>query len=139
VLAARARMLLVWRGVQAERRAVLPPVLVVVAAVAVPIALALGGLDYVVGRNLIAACAPAAIVLAAGFCVARAGRWGLVGAIGLCGLFAFTTLSVVATPRFQRDDWRGAARSLGPAHDERALVVVPWVAPQPFSPYLPSL
>lgn len=117
-----------------DRRLALP-LGVGAAAVAVPLAFALAGVDYVITRNLIAALVPLAVVLATGLAASRA---GLAAAGALCAIGAVAAIAVAAEPEFQRDDWRGAARALGPAAVERALVVTPVDGRLPLSIYLPS-
>jgi len=81
-------------------------------AVALPIALAVLGADYVITRNLIMAMVP--LVVLAGLAAAR-GRVGpaLAGILCVAGVIAF--VGVELTPADQRDDWRGVASAIGPA------------------------
>jgi 4-amino-4-deoxy-L-arabinose transferase-like glycosyltransferase len=132
-------VLLLWRGESDERHTAQAPAAIALSAVALPLALAIGGLDYVVARNLIVMCVPALIVIAIGLSVRRAVRVGAAAGISLCAVFATATISVAVTPGYQRDDWRGAARSLGPPTITRVLVVTPPSSPEPFAVYLPSL
>ncbi|MGI8803898.1 MAG: glycosyltransferase family 39 protein [Solirubrobacteraceae bacterium] len=106
------------------------------AAVAVPVVLALLGLDYVITRNLIGAWVPAALAVAAGGALAgvRAGP-ALVAAACVLGLAA--TLGIALDARYQRDDWRGAARTVPPG-STTALVVTPPSGRLPLAYYLPA-
>jgi mannosyltransferase len=105
-------------------------------AVLVPIVLALGGADYVIARNMIAAVVPAAICLGAGYAV---GRLGLGAGAALCCLSLAIVVSVAADPQYGRTDWRGAAHRLGqPAH-ARAVVVTPDIDAELWDEYLPGL
>jgi hypothetical protein len=87
-----------------------------------PLVLALLGLDYLDTRNVILAWLPLATVAAAGLAGSRAG-WAGIAAICAIGLAA--TISVAATPLWQRDDWRGIVEELGPASTTRAVVLTP--------------
>jgi hypothetical protein len=99
--------------------------LVVAAGVAAPVALALVGVDYLIARNLIPALVPALALLGAGYGAARAGWLGVAASAGLCALSLVTILAVGSDKAYQRDDWRGVARALGPATTSRAIVVTP--------------
>lgn len=85
-----------------------------VAAIAVPLFLTLGGLDYLNSRNLVVAVIPLLIVAAVGL----AGRTGTaLGplAVGvLCAVGVAATVASATDVDLQRDDWRGAARAVGP-------------------------
>jgi hypothetical protein len=94
----------------------------------VPAVLALAGADYLNTRNVIAACLPALLVLAAGFGAARTPRaLALAGVVALCAVGVTTTAVVAADAGYHRSDFRGGAEALGAAHTARA-VVVPSVA-----------
>jgi mannosyltransferase len=127
---------LLWRAAtRAERRDAAVAAGVGAAAFAVPIALALGGLDYVDSRNMIGALVP--LLVAAGIaCGARrAGRAGLAVAAGACTLFAAVLVAVALSPAMQRPDWRQVARAVGPSPGTRVLVV-PRLGEDPIAYYL---
>jgi hypothetical protein len=105
-------------------------------AVVVPIVLALGGADYVIARNMIAAVVPAAICLGAGYAV---GRLGLGAGAALCCLSLAIVVSVAADLRYGRTDWRGAAQRLGQPTHGRAVVVTPDIDAEVWDEYLPGL
>ena len=90
---------------------------------AIAVVAALAGADFLIARNLIVVLVPVIVVLAAGF--AAGGRPGTALAAGLVALSVVAVIAVFARPEFQRDDWRGAAEAIGPARNERALVVNP--------------
>jgi mannosyltransferase len=92
------------------------------AAVAIPTVLALVDVDYLLTRNVIVAWLPLAVVAAAG--LARSVP-GLTGAAAVCALGLATVVGVALEPRWQRDDWRGAAAALGPPATVRATVLTP--------------
>ena len=105
--------------------------------IALPIALAAAGFNYVNTRNLVVALPPllvAVAVVAGALRASRAGRF-LAGAITLAFLAAVATVFV--EPRFQREDWRGIAASVAPQR-EQVMVVTPGYDHLPFQPYLHS-
>jgi mannosyltransferase len=124
-ICAVAIALLLARGSAWEkRRAALPAGLAVV-AVGVPLALALGGFDYLNARNSLAAWLPVAVVVAIGLSVRPARRLGAAGTAVLVGIGIGVSVAVAADERYQRDDWRGAARALGGPAVARAVVFSP--------------
>jgi uncharacterized membrane protein len=130
---------LLWRVASAaERHAVRPPAAITAAAVAVPIALALAGADYLITRNLIVALIPFLIVLAAGYGAERAGRAGVAAAVALAAIGVALCVGIASNERYQRDNWRGVADRLGPATDARMLVVSPVNGRIPLEVYLPG-
>ena len=104
-----------------------------VACVVIPIALSAVGLDYVFARNLIALYVP--LALAAGIAFAVTGRLGLAAAGLVCAVAIVVNAFVAYDPKVQRDDWRGLARTLGPASAPRAFVLGPGVQEPAFSLY----
>ncbi|HET8673497.1 MAG TPA: glycosyltransferase family 39 protein [Thermoleophilaceae bacterium] len=128
---------LVWsRSVLRERRAALLGVGIGLAAVGIPIVLALAGADYLDTRNLLGAWLPLMLVPALGYRARRAGRTGLTALVALCALGLFVSVAVWANPRYQRDNNRGLARALGPAVVPRAIVVTPVSASVPLGVYM---
>ena len=104
-----------------RRRALVPGGLAA-ASILAPVALALGGADYVIVRNTILAIVPAAICVAAGY---TANRLGLGAATALGVLLLGITLSVSLDQQYGRTDWRGAAERLDSPRGVRAIVVTP--------------
>jgi uncharacterized membrane protein len=105
------------------------------AAVLVPLALALGGVDFFLARNVIFAWPALAIALAAGLGSTRGGR---LGAAALATALALNIAVVVATagqPKYGREDWRAVAANLGPANVARAFVVSPLEGAKAFEYY----
>ena len=96
-----------------------------VAVVAIPLALAAAGLDYVIGRNLIALYVPLAFATAAG--LATAGRPGAAGLAAVCAVALVVNGYVAYDSKVERDDWRGLAAVLGPVAGPRAIVVAPGI------------
>jgi hypothetical protein len=130
--------LLATRADERERSGARLAALVALPALVVPLLLPIVGIDYLITRNLIAAWVPAFIVVAAGFGAARAGRTGIVAAALLCAVSLATVVAVNADSRYQREDWKGAAHAIGPAHEPRALVITPVTGRLPFSLYTPD-
>jgi mannosyltransferase len=114
-------------------------VLVAIAAAAalLPLVLAVAGADYLLPRNLIAVYAPVVLVVAAG--LGAAGRLGLAGAVAICAVALVVNVEVAGDAKLQRDDWRGAAKALGPATETRAVIVSPDYAKKPLRLYAGSL
>jgi mannosyltransferase len=90
--------------------------------IAIPLVLGAAGFDYLTTRNVLPVWLPAATVVAAGL---AAGRAGAIAAAALCAIGVAAVVGVDVTPLWQRDDWRGVARSLGPAPASRAIVLTP--------------
>jgi mannosyltransferase len=120
-----AIVLLATRAAQGERRRAAVPLALGAAVILTPVVLTVVGLDYVLARNLLPAWAPLAIVAAAGLGAASAGRTGLAVAGALCLVCTAVVVSTAGEPKFEREDWRGAAAALGSSGDQRAIVVSP--------------
>jgi mannosyltransferase len=124
VLLVLAAVAILWRlGARAEQRGAVVAATIGVGAIAIPTSLALGGVDYVDARNVIAALVPLLVAAGIAFGAARAGRAGLVAATATCVLFAGVLVAVNAIPQMQRTDWRGVAHAIGPAPTRRVVVV----------------
>ena len=119
-----------------ERRGALIAGSVAVTAVVAPVLLALGGVDFLIARNTIAAVAPAAVCVGAGYATGRA---GLVAATALCVLSAAVALAPALDATYGRTDWRGAAAALATNAGRRAIVVTPYMSRTLWRPYLPGL
>jgi len=104
-------------------------------AVLVPLALALGGLDYLYYRHLVAALPPLLVGSAVLLGAPGAGRLGLGAAAALVLASLVVNAAVLSAPELQRDDWRAAARVLGPPGEGRALVLNPFFAREPLIYY----
>jgi len=121
-LAGLGLVLLRGAGPEQRRGAVIAGCLSL-AAVGLPLALAVVGVDVFLYRNVIAALVPAAIAVAAGF--ASAGRLGTAGATGLCALSLAVVLATGWTPKYRRETWREAAAAIGSSRPARAIVATP--------------
>jgi hypothetical protein len=136
-----AALAFAWlRAMDSERRAAAIGGGLGLAALAVALVLALVGGDYYLSRYLLAAWLPVMLAVAVGMGARRSGRIGLALAATMCALGLFVVLSVNERPELQRDDWRGIARTLGPAPPgSRAIVVSPINGSIPLGLYMPGL
>jgi mannosyltransferase len=133
LLALALAAVVVLRARGAERRTAGVCAAVAAAAVGIPLLLTFAGQDYLSSRNVIAALIPALVVAGIGVAAARA---GLVAGLALCAVWLIVVGGVVVDPRYQRKDWRGAARALGPVVEDRVLVFSPgFTNPGPFRGY----
>ena len=137
LLALLGAALVLWRGDLRERRGALVAGVLGVAAVAVVCLLAAVGLDYLNTRNMIGLWLPFAIVAGCGLGAAAVGRVGVAIAAALCALSVGAVIAVDLHRPYQRDDWRGAVRALGPATGPRAIVATPNSATLPLEVSLP--
>ncbi len=115
-------------------------------ALGLPVLAALAGEDHLITRNVIAALAPVCVLAGVGLAAvagtrrpARARRLAPVALTLACLAGAVTVIGVARSPELQRDDWRAAARSLGPIAEPRLVVATPQSALTPLRYYLPRL
>jgi 4-amino-4-deoxy-L-arabinose transferase-like glycosyltransferase len=95
---------------------------------ALPLAGAVLGADYLNARNLIPALVPLAAMLGAGFAALEPRRgWRVGAALGttLCLLSVAIVVAVAVDEEYQRPDWKGLAQALGDAGEDRAIVISP--------------
>jgi hypothetical protein len=138
LLAGGAVALLLRYGDRRERHSARDMAIVAGVAIALPLLLAASRLvDVFDGRNMIAAWAPCAVIVAIGLGVARAPRAGAALGAGLCAVSLAVIAATNALPAYQRDDWRGAAHAL-PAHARDRVIVGPRNSALPLSIYLPA-
>jgi mannosyltransferase len=129
--------LLLWRGGERERKGAAVAATLGVGIILIPLFFAAAGQDYVLGRNLLPALIPLAIVAAAGIASPRAGRFGLaIGAGLVIYQLAFCVYSDFRPP-LQRDDWRTVAREIGPPRGRSRAIVVWLEGGEPLSFYIP--
>jgi uncharacterized membrane protein len=107
-------------------------------AIAIPLALALAGADYLAPRNtiadLVALSAAFAVVLAA----RSAGQAGVLITVWICVTGLAVLVATDLDPRLQRGAWSAVAASLRPAPADHAIVTVEDGA-APLEYYVPKL
>lgn len=115
---------LAWRADRAGRRAAAIPLSVAVAALGIPVALAVlaPSKDYVLARNLMPALVPLLVVVAIATTLPQARRLGAAVGIGLLAYSLGFCIWVSVSPDLQRPDWSTVAGKLGEPTAPRATV-----------------
>jgi mannosyltransferase len=140
VLACYAIWLLVRCGDATERRGARLAGVIALVALGLPLVLALVGIDYLITRNLIGGWFPVMTMVAAGLGVRAAPRAGALATGALCAVMLAVLVAVEANPTYQRSDWRGAAKILGPPTPVgRAFVIIPAAGSEALGLYTPDL
>ena len=107
-------------------------------AVGIPLLLAVAGNDYLSSRNVIAALIPRSWSPGSASPPPR----GPGRRAGLCAVWLVVVGGVAADARYQRKDWRGAQRALGPVVEDRVLVLAglrqPRAVPRLLPPWQPD-
>ena len=106
------------------------------AAIVAAVVLALIGPDYLIVRNVLPAWLPLAVAVATGLVASGVPREGIAAAAVLCAIGLVQIVAVASDQRYQRDDWRDAARALGPVTQTRAIIVTPASGKTPLLFYL---
>jgi mannosyltransferase len=121
-----------------EERGALIALTVAAGGVLLPILLVAFGADYLAPRNLVAAMIPVTALIAVVVTAQRTGRVGpaLAGLIAIA--FLSISLDVDLSPRLQRGNWRGVARTLSRGAEDRVITTVELGA-APLEYYLPPL
>ncbi len=122
-----ALALLPFRGSREERRAAMIPLAVSLAAIGIPLLLALVpfGKDFVLARNVLPALVPLLVALAVALTLPAARRLGIgIGAALLAYSLGFCVWASVS-PELQRPDWEAVAAEIGEPEAPRATVT--WV------------
>jgi hypothetical protein len=132
VLAAAAVLLALRSAHAAERRLALRAGALVAVGIGIPLLLVPLGLDYLSSRNEIGVLLPLVLLVGCGL---AAGRAGLVVLCGLAMISLVAVFAVFLGPQYQRRDWRGGARALGPPRADRALLVTPPLSLGPLQVY----
>jgi mannosyltransferase len=124
-----------WRDPDRARRVrALALVGLVAVAGAVPVVLAVVGLDYVDARNLLPVLPIVAVVLGCGLTALDTAAWRVATA-ALATILLLVTVLGATSSRWQRDDWRGIVHAIGRPRAGRAVIVSPaagWIALQVF-------
>jgi 4-amino-4-deoxy-L-arabinose transferase-like glycosyltransferase len=139
-------LLMFIRGAGKSRRSAVFVTVVGVCGVALPALVDLAGPKILIDRNTLGAGAVLLIGCAIGM-GQRPRRFGLGALAVVAGLWLWTTVLVLTNPLLQREDWRDAAKALGPATVPRAIVYAPATKNPPPAPplvpfqaiYLPSM
>jgi uncharacterized membrane protein len=119
------------------RRRARPLIMIAIAATALPLALALLGLDFFAYRNLLAVWVLLAVVAAVALSP-RGSRLAAVATAGLVAIFLTLMIAVDLTPSLQRADWRFSPSALGQPAWSRVIVVTPNFEADPLRIYVPS-
>jgi uncharacterized membrane protein len=128
---------LALRATDAERHAAAVGATIALAAVALPLVLAIVGLDYVLARNLIVAVVPLLIALAAPLASRGAGRLGIGALTVLLVAGVASSVAVFTNARLQRPAWRTVAAQLGAGiAGPRAIVIDRYHFALPLGHYL---
>jgi mannosyltransferase len=126
-LALVALALVAWRGNREERRAAAIPLSLSLAAIGIPLAVALllPSKDFLLARNVIPALLPLLIAIAIGLTLPAARRLGTaIGAVLVAYSLGFCVWASFA-PDLQRPDWDVVAAEIGEPQAPRATVT--WV------------
>jgi mannosyltransferase len=126
IVIAAAVLLLSLAGGWAERRGAAIAAAIAAIVLVAPLLLGVASpvQDVFLVRNLSPAWIPLAVALAAACAAPRARDLGTAAATILVLVFAIATIEIDGNPVFQRADWRGVARALGPSTEPRAILVV---------------
>jgi hypothetical protein len=131
-------LLLVRRGGSRERAGAGLPLAIGAGGILLGLIVSLTVVDYFNTRNLVPTWPALALVVACGLGARRAGRIGALATAGLAVLGLVCVSNIVRDPRFQRDNWRGAAHAAGPVRAARAIVSDVH-SEASLDPYLPGL
>jgi 4-amino-4-deoxy-L-arabinose transferase-like glycosyltransferase len=126
-LALASLVLVAWRGNREERRAAAIPLSLSLAAVGIPllVALLLPSKDFLLARNVIPALLPLLVAIAIGLTLPAARRLGTaIGAVLVAYSLGFCIWASFA-PDLQRPDWDVVAAEIGEPEAPRATVT--WV------------
>jgi len=123
LLAGGVALALVRTGGRARRGALLAGALAA-GTLAIPLVAALAGFDYLLPRYLVVGLVALLVCAAAGFAAPRAARVGLPALAALVVLHGGLSVASASVDAMQRDDWRAAARALGPVPAGGRVVVL---------------
>jgi mannosyltransferase len=130
-------LLLLVRGRRQARRGAILVTVVGVCGVALPTLIDAAGLKILIDRNTLGAGAVLLIGCAIGM-AQRPRSLGVAALAVVAALWSWDTVLVLTNPLMQREDWRGAARAIGPATVPRAIVYGPATKnPSPAPPLVP--
>jgi mannosyltransferase len=123
-LFAGAIALLLARGGAREKQGACVALAVGGGAITLALLSAAAGQDFVLGRNLLPALIPLAMVGAAGLAAPRSGRLGVAVGAALCLYWLAFGVYADFRPALQREDWRTMAKQIGPPQGRPRAIVV---------------
>jgi hypothetical protein len=131
------------RGDGGWRRGALIAGAVLAAGIVLNALLLAARVDNLLTRNVITLWLPAAMLVAGGLSVRRAGLAGLALAAALCATGIAAVIGVSLDRKYQRPDWRPVAHLLGarpaPGVAQRAILIQSYRDVLPLSLYMPGL
>jgi mannosyltransferase len=134
---------LLLRSDRLERRGGLIALSIALGGFVLGLLLIAGGIDDLITRNVITLWMPAAVAVAGGLAARRARTLGVLCTVVLCAVGLTGAIAVAAQRNFQRPDWRGVARVLGPrpapGTGTRAILIQRYRDVLPLSLYMPGL
>jgi len=119
------------------RRHALQMLSLAIAAILLPLLLALLGLDFFAYRNLLAVWVLLAVAGSAALAISGS-RLARLTTMGLGLAFLALTVAVSLTPSLQRADWRFSPTALGRPPWARVMIITPNFEADPFRIYVPS-
>ncbi len=122
VLIGVALLLMAVRGTRQEKRGAAIGGVIGLGVMALAVAAAVVGKDYIEERNLLPALVPLGVAASVGFAASGARRLGLFCVIALCTYWLAFDVYVTQTPNLQRPDLRTPTERLGPPRGPRAIV-----------------
>jgi len=129
-----------WRGLaRGAGQGALLALVIVACGVLIPLAMALGGADYLAPRNVVAAMVPLAALIAVCVGAPRTGRTGMVLAAVIALAFLAVTIDVNFNIRLQRSDWRGVVAAIRTTLARPRVITLEELGSAPLEYYLPPL
>ena len=107
--------------------------------VLIPLAMAIGGTDYLAPRNVVAAMIPFTAMLAVVIASPRTGLGGVAIAALISLAFLAVTLDINVNVRLQRSDWSGVAAALRRPLAAARAITIEELASAPLEYYMPPL
>jgi mannosyltransferase len=127
---------LVKRATAGERDGAAIALAVGLGGVVALLAAAAVGVDYISARNVLPTFFPLLLVVACGFAAVRVGRATVAAGAVLVAIWLAIDVVTAGVPKFEREDWRGAAEALGPPTADRAVIATPYAGRQALRVYL---
>ncbi len=136
-LAAVMLIVLVVYAERSERAAATATIVVAGIGIGVPVLLSVAGhLSGLTTRYVVAAWVPLAVAGAVALTARRARGIGIGLGAAVCALFVAIGAGSAWHAKFDREDWRGAARALGDPRVRRIIVLSPSTGVLPLEQYL---